>query len=248
MLDSVAPLCHQCLNLSILRGDKKLAKSSSRYIAILVLVALYSWNIQPAKSESCRIAWKDYKNWVLSSGEHKAFAVTIPHYSSSCRWYHGPNVEFVSQHSLEECDKWQSNTCKIVDIDGIQKIKVLDFYFVKDPPAPVSIDIFDGVTKKLQKTKGYVLFEYPESGPSVGITLLSDSKKEICSGSYIPQGSSTNSTLHFASTVTCFRTFKYSVNVTPTGFRYVNGLKVGYSFDVIFNTGESYIHIISVEN
>jgi hypothetical protein len=43
----------------------------------------------------------------------------------------------------------------------------------------------------------------------------------------------------------CFKRYEFAGTVAATGYRYSNGHKIGYAFDLKFSEDQSYIHVVT---
>jgi hypothetical protein len=195
-------------------------------------------------AEPCRIEWEKYKKLSECCGRHKAFAAQrTPHYPGYCFWWHdADSVEAAISRALQNCNSWQADTCDVVDVDGAPRRAGLDRYFAQSQYVPASIEIYDKPSDKKETLQGFVLIDYPAEGDIVQVRLVSGAKKTICTGSYMqPQLWSLSLTVSGV----CFNHYRFQNALNITGFRYVDGLKIGPSFEGTFSYSGSYVHIVS---
>jgi hypothetical protein len=158
----------------------------------------------------------------------------------TCWWWRSNSVELSSQNALAKCNEWQEDSCEVVDVDGVPKRAGLDAFFAQPTTTPVDIDVFDGPSQKHQQLSGMIRVEQPESGSAFPFRLLAQDKT-ICKGDFNHEFLS----MSFSGTARCFNQYEFSLAVTATGYRYANGRKIGYAFDIILKKDESYIRATS---
>jgi len=218
-------------------------EDAQRTIFLLALSAFVLSGGGNAGASPCRAEWTKYEEWKLGIKEHKVFASqktkVIP---GACFWWRSDDVEDATRRALEACNKWQADTCEVVSVDGKALRPNLNAYFSQRQYVPVSIEIYDAKSSNSQKLNGFALFEYPVRGDDTTVRLVSDKKIELCNGHYQATGFLSG---RFELSGTCFKKFHFSNDVVATGYRYINGIKVGYSFEAKFEFEGSFVRVAS---
>ena len=210
---------------------------------IITMAMAFFWSSQDAEAASCRAEWNKYKTWPALPSGHKAFASQRTKGSpGSCYWYRSPDVDDVTRRAVEECNRWQAESCEIVSIDDKPIRPNLDAYFNQKSYAPVAIEIHDNVSGKTEKVKGFALFEPDDSDDSTTLRLITEKKAELCVGRYDQPGFLSN---HFEVSGRCFKNLSFTNEINATGYRYIDHMKVGFSFDAKFELNGSYIRVVS---
>jgi hypothetical protein len=156
-----------------------------------------------------------------------------------CFWWRSNSVEISSQNALANCNVLEENSCEIVDVDGAPKRPGLDAFFARLISIPADIDVYDGPSKTDQQMARVVVIDQPESGSMTHVRLVARGKT-ICEGDY-----SNEIWVAISGTSKCFKAYDFTATITPIGYRYADGHKVGYVFDIVFRKGDSDIHVVS---
>lgn len=159
-----------------------------------------------------------YKRYLRTSKLHKAFAIA-PRGS----WYfvYGQrNSEVAKREALRKCNerlrgRQRSFDCYVVDVNGSFVIPNGKKIMSARMAIPVNIEIFDGKTNKLQKTRGFLLPHYQHGQKlerNIKLNIITSNKQEICRGKYsiVSRGEK------YKFRITCFNKYNFS-GVAETG-------------------------------